>query len=158
VYSAATVEHALSLRHAGSAGPDAVAGEAGNSSCGDAIRIELRLAGGESRDYLEIRRDLFTGFISCFGYGQDLYLGWTFWLRISPSRYLLMGLARSWQTLMRRGTDLYVTLRFDYARAMREAMHSVAREGADVAVGLARPQGQGTVGTTVPVTVSEIYT
>jgi hypothetical protein len=125
----------------------------------DLIQVRrLRLAGGESRDYLEIRRDLFTGFISCFAYGQDLYLGWTFWLRISPLRYLLMRLARSWQTLMRRGTDLYATLRFDYARAMREAMHSVAREAVDVAVGQARPQGQGTVGTSVPVTVSEIYT
>ncbi len=117
----------------------------------------LRLAGGESRDYLEIRRDLFTGFISCFGYGQDLYLGWTFWLRISPLRYLLMWLARSWQTLLRRGTELYVTLRFDDARAMREAMHSVAREGADVAAGQAPPQGQGTLGTSVPVTVSEVH-
>jgi hypothetical protein len=125
----------------------------------DLIQVRrLRLAGGESRDYLEIRRDLFTGFISCFAYGQDLYLGWTFWLRISPLRYLMMRLARSWQTLWRRGTDLYVTLRFDYARAMREAMHSVAREAVDVAAGQERPQGQGTVGTSVPVTVSEIYT
>jgi tRNA-specific 2-thiouridylase len=46
VYSAATVEHALALRFAGSAGPGAVAGEAGNASCGDAIRIELAPAGG----------------------------------------------------------------------------------------------------------------
>jgi hypothetical protein len=118
----------------------------------------FRLADGESRDYLEIRRDLFTGFVSCFAYGKDLYLGWTFWLRISPLRYLLTRLARSWQTLTRRETDLYVTLRFDYARAMREAMHSVAREGIDVAFGQAPPQGQGTVGTSVPVTVSEMYT
>jgi tRNA-uridine 2-sulfurtransferase len=46
VYSAATVEHALSLRHAGSAGPGAVTGEAGNPACGDAIVIELRVQGG----------------------------------------------------------------------------------------------------------------
>jgi tRNA-uridine 2-sulfurtransferase len=46
VYSAATVEHALALRHAGSAGRGAVAGEAGNPACGDAIRIELAVAGG----------------------------------------------------------------------------------------------------------------
>jgi tRNA-uridine 2-sulfurtransferase len=46
VYSAATVEHALSLRHAGSARPGAVAGEAGRSACGDAIRIELAVTGG----------------------------------------------------------------------------------------------------------------
>jgi tRNA-specific 2-thiouridylase len=46
VYSAATVHHALALRYAGAAGPDAVAGEAGDPVCGDAIRIELVVAGG----------------------------------------------------------------------------------------------------------------
>ncbi|HEY2788166.1 MAG TPA: tRNA 2-thiouridine(34) synthase MnmA [Gaiellales bacterium] len=46
MYSAATIEHALALRHAGSAGRGAVAGEAGDTACGDAIRIELGVAGG----------------------------------------------------------------------------------------------------------------
>jgi tRNA-specific 2-thiouridylase len=46
VYSAATVDHALALRYAGTAGPGAVAGEAGDRVCGDAIRIELAVAGG----------------------------------------------------------------------------------------------------------------
>ena len=104
----------------------------------------LKLAAGEDRDYLEIRRALFSGLICCFPYGEDLYVGWTFWLRVSPLRCLLMFLARLWQTMMRRGTDLYVTLRYDYAKAMREAMHNSAREGVDVAVGTSRPQGQGT--------------
>jgi hypothetical protein len=125
----------------------------------DLIQVRrLNLAGGQGRDYLELRRGLFTGFISCFAYGQDLYVGWTFFLRISPLRYLLMALARVWQTLKRQGTDLYVTLRFDYARAMREAMHSVAREGVDVAVGQLRPQGQGIIGESVKVRVSTIDT
>jgi hypothetical protein len=124
----------------------------------DLIQVRhLNLAGGQGRDYLELRRGLFTGFISCFAYGQDLYVGWTFYLRISPLRYLLMALARVWQTLKRQGTDLYVTLRFDYARAMREAMHNVAREGVDVAVGQLRPQGQGfIIGEAVKVKVSTI--
>ncbi len=46
MYSAATVDHALALRHAGSAGPGAVAGEAGDTRCGDAIRIELAVCAG----------------------------------------------------------------------------------------------------------------
>jgi hypothetical protein len=123
----------------------------------DLVQVRrLQLAGAEARDYLELRRNLFSGFISCFAYGQDLYIGWTFWLRVSPARVLLMSIARLWQTLMRRGTDLYVSLRYDYARAMREAMHSVAREGVDVAIGQARPQGQGIIGATVQVAVSEL--
>lgn len=110
----------------------------------DAKIRKLKLAGGEGRDYLEVRRALFSGLVCCFAYGEDLYVGWTFWLRVSPLRCLLMFLARLWQTLMRRGTDMYVTLRYDYAKAMREAMHHSAREGVDVAIGELRAQGQGT--------------
>jgi hypothetical protein len=122
----------------------------------DMVQVRrLKLAGGEARDYLEIRRGLFSGLICSFGYGRDLYVGWTFWLRISPARYLLMVIARLGQTLMRRGTDLYVSLRYDYARAMREAMHSAAREGVDVAIGQERPQGQG-IGTSLQVAVADI--
>jgi hypothetical protein len=123
----------------------------------DLIQVRrLKLAGTEARDYLELRRNLFSGFISCFAYGNDLYVGWTFWLRVSPARVLLMVVARLWQTLMRRGTDLYVSLRYDYARAMREAMHSAAREGVDVAVGQTQPHGQGVIGSTVQVAVTEL--
>ena len=44
----------------------------------DLIQVRrLRFGGGQSRDYLELRREIFTGYISCFGYGRDLYLGWT---------------------------------------------------------------------------------
>lgn len=103
----------------------------------------LNLAAGESRDYLEIRRGLFSGLISCFAYGNDLYLGWTFWLRISLARCLLMFVVRVWQTVTHQVNDMYVKLRYDYARAMREAMHSAAREGLDVATGQTRPQGKG---------------
>jgi len=121
----------------------------------DLVQVRrLKLAGGEGRDYLELRRGLFSGLICCFAYGEDLYVGWTFWLRISPLRWFLMLLARLWQTLMRRGTDLYVSLRYDYARAMREAMHSVAREGVDVAVGEAHPQGQD-IGQSLQVAVAD---
>ena len=115
----------------------------------------LKLAGGESRDYLEVRRGLFSGLISCFAYGQDLYLGWTFWLRISPLRCVLMMLARLWQTLQRRGNDLYVWLRYDYARAMWEAVHSATQEGVGVAISQERPQGQG-IGSELRVAVADI--
>jgi len=122
----------------------------------EAVQVRrLRLPGGEIRDYLEIRQGIFTGFISCFAHGQDLYVGWTFWLRLSPLRWLLMALARIWQNITQRGTDLYLTLRYESAKAMREAMHSAAREGIDVAVGELTPQGQGIVAA-IPVAVTEI--
>jgi hypothetical protein len=124
----------------------------------DLIQVRrLKLDGDETRDYLEIRRGLFTGFIACFAYGQDLYVGWTFWVRLSPARWLLMSLTRIWQTVMRRGDELHTTLRFDYARAMREAMHSVAREGIDVAVGRLHAGGEGSMAQ-IRVAVSELDT
>jgi MFS family permease len=112
----------------------------------------LRLPREGSRDYLELRRDLFTGFIGCFAWGQDLYVGWTFWLKLSPFRALCMRIARIWQSATGRGNELYSTLRYDSARAMREAMHSTAREGIDVAVGQLAAQGQGILGNSVQVT------
>jgi hypothetical protein len=116
----------------------------------------LNLAGGEGRDYLEMRRGMFSGLISCFAYGRDLYLGWTFWLRVSLARYIFMFIARFWQVVAHRGNDMYVKLRYDYARAMREVMHSATREGVDVAVGQVRPQGQGAASSNYQVVVADV--
>jgi hypothetical protein len=119
----------------------------------DSVQVRrLRLPGTGARDYLELRHGLFRGYIGCFPYGRDLYVGWTFYFQLSPLRYVFMFLARLWQTLLNRHTDIYVTLRYDSARAMREAMHSTAREGLDVAIGKVAAQGEGFIGETVRVT------
>jgi tRNA-uridine 2-sulfurtransferase len=46
VYSAAVIERALDGSRAGSAGEHALCGEAGNPICGDAVHLELAVAGG----------------------------------------------------------------------------------------------------------------
>jgi hypothetical protein len=118
----------------------------------DSLRVRrLRLPGEGVRDYLELSRGLFTGYVACFANGMDLYVGWTFWFRLSPFRYVLMVLGRIWQSVINRGNDLYVTLRYDSARAMRESMHSAAREGIDVAVGQLPAQLHGLIGGAVTV-------
>ena len=91
-------------------------------------------------------RGIFTGYVACFGYGQDLYVGWTFWVTLSPFRYSCMIVTRIWHSLVNRGSDLYTSLRYDSARAMRETMHSAAREGVDVAIGQLAGQGHGIIG------------
>ena len=119
----------------------------------DSLQVRrLRLPGEGQRDYLELQRDLFLGYVGCFSNGNDLYVGWTFWVRLSPFRLLCMIIARIWQAFSRRGTDIYTTLRYDGARAMREAMHNTTREGIDVAVGQIPAQGQGIVGSSITVT------
>jgi hypothetical protein len=55
--------------------------------------------------------------------------------------------ARLLRAMTHRGDEMYVSLRYDYARAMREATHSVARQGVAAAAGETRPQGQQTAST-----------
>jgi hypothetical protein len=86
-----------------------------------------------TRDYLELRSGIFYGYVACFPFGDDLFVGWTFWVQISPIRHLIMFIVRMWENITGKGNDLYQSLRYDDARAMREAMHSAAREGIDVA-------------------------
>src|SRR5258708_21653613 len=46
--------------------------------------------GQGSRDVLEVRQGIFYGLVSCFASGNDLYIGWTFLLYLSPARWLLI--------------------------------------------------------------------
>jgi hypothetical protein len=89
----------------------------------------LAIAGEGRRDYLELRRSHFSGYISCFAHGRDLYVGWTFWLRLSPLRWMLMRIARRFHELTGRGSDIYQTLRYEPARATVAALHSAVQEG-----------------------------
>jgi len=101
----------------------------------DSLQVrQLNLPGvGGSRDYLELRSGLFYGYVGCFPYGQDLYVGWTFWVRISPLEYAWMSIKRTWETITNKSNELFTSLRYDSARALRQSMHSAVREGIDVA-------------------------
>ena len=124
----------------------------------DSLQVRrLNLPGEGRRDYLELRHGIFTGYVACFAYGQDLYVGWTFWITLSPFRYVIMIVTRIWHSLFNRGSDLYTSFRYDSARAMRETMHSAAREGVDVAIGELAGQGHGVVGSVISVAESAGY-
>jgi hypothetical protein len=89
---------------------------------------------GEGRKlYLELRRGLFAGYISSFAHGDDLYIGWTFWIYVSPLRALMMRLGRRVQDYTGRGNDIYQTLRFESTQATISAMHACTLEGVDFA-------------------------
>jgi hypothetical protein len=108
----------------------------------DSINVR-RLSGGVNRDFLEVKRGVFAGYISCFEEGNDLYVGWTYWLRMAPWRYGWQWLVRYWHVFTFRADDMYVTLRYETAKSLRESLHGAAREGIDVAVGRIAPEGQG---------------
>jgi len=87
-----------------------------------------------ARDYLELRRGRFSGFIACFPHGRDLYVGWTFFLRMSPARLVLVSAGRSAAHLTRRGGDIRRALYSESARALVAAMHSATLAGIGAAV------------------------
>ena len=105
----------------------------------DELGIRLISPPGEGRrHYLELRRGYFAGYISCFPHGHDLYVGWTFWIQVSPLRVLLMRIGRRVQDYTGCGNDMYQTLRFESARATVAAIHACTLEGVDVATGGSR--------------------
>ena len=95
----------------------------------DSLEVHTVLPAGEdAREYLELRRGRFRGFLSCFPHGHDLYLGWTFWLRMSPARLLLLILGRRLRN-PGGGGDIDQALCAESARALVAAMHSATLAG-----------------------------
>lgn len=120
----------------------------------DSVQLRrFKVMGQGTRDELELRQGIFYGLVSCLANGGDLYIGWTFWIYMSPARWFWTAFRRLLWELRFRGHAIYVNLQFDRAKAFREALHSAVREGVDVAAGQVTPQGQGTVGSLVPVIV-----
>jgi hypothetical protein len=113
----------------------------------------LSQPGREPQDYLELKDGVFTGYISAFAYGEDLYIGWTMWWHMSPFRWLITYLGRIYMRFTGRGSSIYLVHRYEKAKAMREAMHSAAREGVDAATGSVAYQGAGTIGSDLEVDV-----
>jgi len=102
----------------------------------DSLQVRaLTPPGEERRNYLELRRGYFAGYVSCFGHGNDLYVGWTFWIRISPVRLFLMRIGRRFQDYTGRGDDMHQTLRYEPVRATIAALHACTLEGVDIATG-----------------------
>jgi hypothetical protein len=99
--------------------------------------------GEGSHDYLELRRGYFAGYVSCFSYGHDLYVGWTFWIYISPVRLFLMRIGRRFQDYTGRGNDMHQTLRYEPVRATIAALHTCTLEGVDSATGGTSAAGGG---------------
>lgn len=110
--------------------------------------VRLNSAQREPRHYLRLDDERFTGFVSAFGFGSDLFIGWTFWLNMSPARWLLLTLARMFGG---HGLGIYGSVAYDSPKALREVMHSAVRQGVDMATGQTEPKGQGMIGTNVPI-------
>lgn len=112
--------------------------------------VRLNPSKQQTRDYLRVDDGVFTGFVSCFPYGADLFIGWSYWINMSPGRWLIM----TAQRIFRGGDAIYTSLAYDQPKALREVLHSAVRQGVDIAAGNAEPQGRGTLDYQVPLTVT----
>ena len=116
------------------------------------------------RGYLQVRMDTYSGFITCFPFGQDLYIGWTLWWSGSWLAYrranrqegllailkLPFVLVSDMLTGRANTYELAYVHQYDEVKALRECLHAVTRQGVEAAVGVAPLRGRGTIGSTVP--------
>lgn len=116
------------------------------------------------RGYLQVRMGTYSGYITCFAFGQDLYIGWTLWWsgswiayrRANRQEGLRALLMLPWVLVadMVRGRarmyELAYVHKYDEAKALRECLHAVTRQGVEAAVGVVPLRGAGTIGSAVP--------
>lgn len=92
----------------------------------------LKLTGGEQvNNYLIISDGKASVYVTSFSYGTSLYLGWSMWTRQMPFVMLLRWIFEGSGSGNR---SMRAMLRSSSLRALREVVHSVCREGLDVAV------------------------
>ncbi len=125
--------------------------QARRTPIGSIAVVQVSPTGQAPRDYLEMVSGLYRGWVASFAYGSDLFIGWTFWVSISPARWVLMNLGQIWRGITLRQSSFYGGLSNDTAKAMREVMHSAVRQGVDMASEETAAVGQGVIGYSVPV-------
>ncbi|MEV5988674.1 hypothetical protein AB0L85_27310 [Streptomyces sp. NPDC052051] len=83
---------------------------------------------------LVITSGRYVAYVTVFAYGTSLYLGWTMW-RSRPGAVVIGHFLKDIiGSLVNRTGSLNQMLRTDRPRAMREAVHSAAREGVEIAI------------------------
>lgn len=122
----------------------------------------LRLPDGVT--YLNLRLVTFDAYISCWPFGDDLYIGWTLWSSGTWSEYRV-GFWRRFLAIVllpyyiwldvsesrrRQSFDVANLHQSDALKAMRECLHAVSREGVQAASGAVAFTGRGTIGSAIP--------
>lgn len=96
-------------------------------------RRQMTPPGEGRREYLELRRGFFAGYVSCFAHGEDLHISMTFWIYVSPIRALIMRLGRKVQDYTGRGNDIYQTFRYESTQATINALQACTLDGIEFA-------------------------
>ncbi|WP_052869338.1 hypothetical protein [Streptomyces niger] len=76
----------------------------------------------------------YVAYVTVFGYGTSLYVGWTMWRSRSGAVIIGHFLKDLLGGMLGRTGNVNQMLRTERPRAMREAVHSAAREGVEAAI------------------------
>ncbi|MEU8772322.1 hypothetical protein [Streptomyces sp. NPDC048606] len=98
------------------------------------VRIRSDLLPEVVNNRLVIRSGRYVAYVTVFGYGTSLYVGWTMWRSRSGAVIIGHFVKDIIGGMFNRAGDINQMLRTERARAMREAVHSAAREGVEAAV------------------------
>jgi hypothetical protein len=109
-----------------------------------ARRIRTGLGRDSVGDRVVLVDGHYTAYISVFEYGTSLYMGWMMWRTRRGATLVGRFLADVIGGMFGQADPVKLMLRTERPRAMREAVHSVCREGLHVAVeGLSVPESYG---------------
>jgi hypothetical protein len=115
-------------------------------------RVRNSLSATDSaRNYLVISYGKYVVYVSVFGYGTALYMGWTMWRRQYPIVMFWGYLKQTFDVVTGHGTLFHLILRAEDVQAFREALHSSVKQGLDVALDDLRIPIAATFGYEVPV-------
>jgi hypothetical protein len=97
-------------------------------------RVRSDIAPEVVHNRLVITSGRYVAYVTVFAYGTSLYVGWTMW-RSRPGAVVIGHFLKDIVgSLVNRAGNLNQMLRTDRPRAMREAVHSAAREGVEIAI------------------------
>ncbi|MEU9999312.1 hypothetical protein [Streptomyces sp. NPDC050848] len=98
------------------------------------VRIRSDIMPEVVNNRLVIKSGRYIAYVTVFGYGTSLYVGWTMWRNRSGAVIIGHFLKDLVGGMFNRTGSINQMLRTEKPRAMREAVHSAAREGVETAV------------------------
>ncbi|MGW2014094.1 hypothetical protein [Streptomyces sp. NPDC001927] len=98
------------------------------------VRIRSDIMSEVVNNRLVIKSGRYIAYVTVFGYGTSLYVGWTMWRTRSGAVIIGHFLKDLVGGMFNRTGSINQMLRTEKPRAMREAVHSAAREGVETAV------------------------
>ncbi|MDX3588078.1 MULTISPECIES: hypothetical protein [Streptomyces] len=97
-------------------------------------RIRSDIAPEVVHNRLVVTSGRYVAYVTVFAYGTSLYVGWTMWRSRSGAVVIGHFVKDVVGSMLNRTGSLNQMLRTDRPRAMREAVHSAAREGVEIAI------------------------